>query len=400
MTKTETRRTDDGRLSTLGREGAHRHLTPRLSKGRFWRRRRVVAWILIAIFTIVPYLRVHGRPLLLLDIVHRRFTIFGHVFLPTDTFLLALLLIGLVLTVFWVTALVGRIWCGWACPQTVYLEFVYRPLERLFSGTAGRGGRPRRPLTGWRQFGMYASYLLVSMFLAHTFLAYFVGVDNLLHWVRRSPLEHPLSFLVMAATTGAMMFDFVYFREQLCVILCPYGRLQSTLLDKGSLVIGYDALRGEPRGKLRRERTEGGAKLLPTLSHQGDCIDCRKCVTTCPTGIDIRDGLQLECIGCAQCIDACDAVMDKIGKPRGLVRYDFQARFEGEPVRLLRPRVVIYPILIAIIAALFFSTLRSKEYADIFVQRNLGTPFAVLPDGEVANSVQIKITNRTDAPVS
>jgi cytochrome c oxidase accessory protein FixG len=391
----ETKHPDDGALSTLEDDGLRHWLSPRLSKGRFLGRRRVAAWALISVFAIIPYVRVGGKPLVLLDIVHREFTILGYTFLPTDTFLLALFVLGALLSIFLITALVGRIWCGWACPQTVYLEFLYRPIERLFQGTVGRGGKPARPVTGLRRVGMYATYLVASMFLAHTFLAYFVGVENLAQWVRRSPLEHPVSFVVMAATTGLMMFDFAWFREQFCVILCPYGRLQSTLLDKHSLVIGYDATRGEPRGKLRRERAEGGATLLPVVAGQGDCVACNKCVTTCPTGIDIRDGLQLECIGCAQCIDACDDVMDRIGKPRGLIRYDTQARLEGGDARFLRPRVVIYPALLAIVAVAFLVVFGTKGTADVLLLRNFGSPFTVLPTGEVSNGIRVKVTNRS-----
>ena len=225
------------------------------------------------------------------------------------------------------TALAGRMWCGWMCPQTVYMEFVFRPIERFFDGPPGAGHRPGPKADdaadGWPST---RSIWRSPLYLAHTFLAYFVGVEELARWVRRSPLEHPISFLVMVVVTGLMMFDFSYFREQTCLVACPYGRLQSVMLDRDSLIVSYDPCRGEPRRKLRDRHDGGGAP-----SGAGDCIDCGLCTDTCPTGIDIRDGLQMECVACTQCIDACDAVMTRIGKPKGLIRLSSQAAIAGTP---------------------------------------------------------------------
>lgn len=350
-------------------DGTRRWLVPRLSPGPFWRRRRLVAWALLALFTFLPYLRVAGRPVILLDVAHRRFTLLGTTFLSTDTILLALLLVGIFVSIFLLTALLGRVWCGWACPQTVYLEFVYRPLERVV-------GKNRLLQNG--------AFLAVSVFLAHTFLAYFVGVEALARWVRQSPMQHPAPFLVMATTTGLMFLDFGWFREQVCLLACPYGRFQSALLDRHSLIVGYDAGRGEPRGPLKQV----GA---------GDCIDCGACVRTCPTGIDIRDGLQMECVHCTQCMDACDAIMDRVGKARGLVRYGSRADFAGEPRRLLRPRVVVYPAIVAVAWGLLGLQLATRAPAEVTVLRGLGVPFLVRPDGMVQGAIRVKVVNRGDA---
>ena len=378
-------------LPTLNRDGTRRWLVPKLSRGRFWKWRRTLAWLLIGVFTVIPYVRLRGKPLILLDITRRQFTLFGATFLPTDTMLLMLLLMGVFLGIFLLTAVYGRVWCGWACPQTIYMEFLYRPIERFIEG--GRGAQlraSRRTLTA-RKLAKHAVFLVLSMFIAHTFLAYFVGVEALLRWVTRSPLEHPAAFLVMAATTVLMLLDFGWFREQVCLVACPYGRLQSVLLDRRSLIVGYDHRRGEPRGRWKVRRNAAAP-----VDQWGDCIDCGACVTTCPTGIDIRDGLQMECVHCTQCIDACDAVMTKIGRPIGLIRYSSKDELEGQPRGILRPRIVLYPVLLILIWGAFSLALARREPLDVTVLRGLGTPFSLLPSGEVSDQIRIKIVNRRD----
>ncbi|NBX37776.1 MAG: cytochrome c oxidase accessory protein CcoG, partial [Planctomycetes bacterium] len=336
-------------LPTMNEDGSRRWIKPRLSHGPFHSARRIFSWVLIGIFTLVPYIRIGGHPLVLLDIPARQFTLFGRVFVPTDTLILLALLLTVFTGVFLFTAVLGRVWCGWACPQTVYLEFVFRPIERFFDNLGKRMAlRPDDPKHTLFKALRWGAYTVIAMYLAHTFLAYFVGVDRLAIWVRRSPLEHPVSFLVMAGTTFAMLLDFGVFREQVCFAACPYGRLQSVLLDRQSLIIGYDKTRGEPRGKM------SAAAFIAANSPEakkGDCVDCKACVVTCPTGIDIRDGLQLECIGCTQCIDACDTIMLKLNKPKGLIRYASQDELAGKSRKLIRPRVLIYSVLMTVAAS-------------------------------------------------
>jgi cytochrome c oxidase accessory protein FixG len=227
---------------------------------------------------------------------------------------------------------------------------------------------------------------VLSVFLAHTFLAYFVGTEALSQWMQRSPAEHPTSFLIMAGTALAVFGDFTYFREQTCLVACPYGRMQSVLLDRQSLIVAYDPTRGEPRmkGKVRA----AGA---------GDCIDCGACVQTCPTGIDIRDGLQMECIHCTQCADACDDIMERVGKPKGLIRYSSRELLEGHKRHLIRPRTVLYPVAFAAFLGAFTYALVTRDAADVTVLGGQGEPFTQQADGRIANQVRVKITNRTDA---
>ncbi|MBI1190515.1 MAG: cytochrome c oxidase accessory protein CcoG [Tepidisphaera sp.] len=379
-------------LATLNEDGSRRWIRPRLSHGRFLTRRRAAAYVLIALFTLIPYVKINGWPAMLLDLSARRFHIFGVTFLPTDTLMLALFMVSLFLTVFFLTAMFGRVWCGWACPQTVYMEFLYRPLERLFDGTPGRAARNKFQGSGLARVLKYVVYFVCSCYLAHTFLAYFVGVEQLEHWVTQSPLEHPGPFMVMAVVTGLMMFDFAFFREQTCLVACPYGRFQSVMLDRQSLIVSYDERRGEPRGR----KTNVHLKVVGDGdSRTGDCVDCKLCVTTCPTGIDIRNGLQMECVSCTQCIDACDGVMAKLGRPLGLIRYTSQAALAGEKPKVLRPRVVIYPVIVAALMTGFLVVFLGRGAADLTVVRGRGAPFAMLDVATVANQVKIKVVNRT-----
>jgi cytochrome c oxidase accessory protein FixG len=372
-------------LSTLNEDGTRHWIRPKLARGRFLRRRRAVGYALIALFVALPFVEIGGRPALLVDLVAREVSVFGAVFRPSDGFLLMLLGITIVISVFLITALFGRVWCGWGCPQTVYLEHVYRPIERLLEGTPAQ--QAKLPRFHPRRIIKWAIYAAISFVLANVFLAYFVGVERLERWVLDSPLANLGGFLVVVGTAALMLFDFAWFREQTCIVACPYGRLQSVLLDRQSLIVGYDASRGEPRGKPK--------KSLPVIG-RGDCVDCRACVAVCPTGIDIRDGLQMECIGCAQCIDACDAVMDKLGKPRHLIDYTSQDRLAGKRSRLLRPRTIVYPLLLVVAFVALAVSVATKETTDVTVDRIEGPSFVELPDGQVSSQARLKLENESD----
>lgn len=391
-------------LSTLDRDGRRRWVYPVLSRGRFLTRRAAVAYALVVLFAALPLIRVGGKPAVLLDVVAREFTFFGLTLYPTDTLLLMSFLLGTLLTVFLVSALFGRAWCGWACPQTVYMEFVFRPIERLIEGkeSARRRRDEGRRTADWvlRKTLKWGVFTLIAVALANVFVAYFVGWDRLAEWMQRSPTEHPGFFAVMAITSTLILFDFGLFREQMCTIACPYARFQSVLQDRDSLIVSYDPVRGEPRGRrTRSQRKDEEAGIRLDL---GDCVDCGACVRTCPMGIDIREGLQMECIACTQCIDACDAIMIGVGKPRGLIRYTSENQIERQPGRVVRPRVLAYAALLAGIVGVFAFSLTTRAPIDVNVVRSVGAPYAVLPDGDVSNRLRFRVQNRTgeDAVIS
>jgi cytochrome c oxidase accessory protein FixG len=375
-------------LPTLNQDGTRRWIRPRHVTGKFERRRLAVGWALIATFCSLPFVRVGGKPAVLLDVVHREFTLFGRTFLATDGVLLMLLMLSILVGIILLTALVGRAWCGWGCPQTVYMELLFRPIERLIEGDHRKQARLDRDGANLRRVLKYAVFAVVSAIVGNVFLSYFVGVHALATWMRHSPLEHQAAFLVMGVTAALVFIDFAYFREQMCTVVCPYARLQSVLLDKKSLVVAYDPVRGEPRGKKGKT--------------SGDCVDCGVCVDVCPTGIDIRNGLQLECITCAQCIDGCDAVMDKLKRPRGLIRYtseDALATRKFSLGSLIRARVLVYPILLVGLVTALVVSASGRKVAEVSLLRGIGAPFVQQGD-EIRNLVRIKIRNRTSAPAA
>ena len=373
-------------LPTLNEDGTRRWIRPKPSHGAWWRRRRVVAYLLMAIFFAAPHLRIFGKPVFLMDLPRRQFTLMGYTFLPTDTLLFMFTLGSGVIGIFLLTALFGRAWCGWACPQTVYLEFLFRPIGRWFDGgyTQSRALDKQHRWFTPRRLGKYVTFFLLALFVSHTLLAFFVGTEQLYQWMLHSPGAHPTAFAFVTAFTGIVWFNFTYFREQTCLIVCPYGRWQSALIDRQSVIVAYDVRRGEPRAHATKDRDPAA----------GDCIDCGACVQTCPTGIDIRHGLQMECVHCTQCIDACDDIMTKVGKPTGLVRYSSQDAIAGMPRQLLRLRTVLYPAVLLLLVGGLLTALAVKQPADLTVLRGLDGPFATEADGRISNQVRVKITNR------
>ncbi len=336
-----------------------------------------------------------GEQAIRFDIPGRRFVFFGSTFWATDTLPLMFFLAGLGLCLFFFTSLFGRVWCGWACPQTIFLEFLFRPIETLIEGNASQ--RKKLDESPWstnkiaRKSIKFLVFVALAWLIANTFLAYFVGREPLLEMMSHLPTANLGVFLVSVAVMGLVLFEFGWFREQFCTVLCPYARFQSVLTDEDSLVIGYDANRGEPRGKLERNSE---AKT------RGDCVDCALCVKVCPTGIDIRNGLQLECVQCTACIDACNSVMVKINRPTGLIRYDSVRGLQSARLRLVRPRTILYAALLAGYIALFCYSLASREHAEFQFIRAPRTTFTEITPGQITNQIEVHISNKDSRPHS
>lgn len=383
------RRPDLETLYSINADGSRNFLHPADVRGRWQTRRNLVHAALIAVYLLLPWLRVGGRPAVHFDLPGRAAYLFGRSFTNQDFYLVFFLVTGMGFGLFVVTALVGRVWCGFACPQTVFLESVFRRVERWIEGPRER--RIRRnagPATldkSVRKGLKHLLFLGMSAGIAHAFLAYFIPVEQLAGLLRSGPEGHWAAFGWTVFWTAALYFDHAWFREQTCLVVCPYGRFQSVLVDADTVLIGYDQRRGEPRG---RKGGEGG-----------DCVDCFRCVVVCPTGIDIRRGLQMECVGCTNCIDACDEVMIRLGRPRGLIRYDSRRGFGGERRRgWLRPRVLLYGALGALGLGVFGFVASGRADFEARVLRSAGMPY-VLEGGRIRNLYTLHLQNKTDAAV-
>jgi cytochrome c oxidase accessory protein FixG len=376
-------------VTTINDDGSRNFLYPADVRGRFSRWRRFTGLFLIAVYLLLPWIPVDGYPAVFLDIAERRFHFFGYTLAAQDGWLLFFALTGVGFGLFFLTALLGRVWCGWACPQTVFLDHIYRRIERMIDGDApARRQLAAAPLNASKLFKRvlkHTLYAITSLAITHLFLAYFVSIPEVWHMMGSAPAEHWAAFLFVFISSGILYLNFAWFREQLCIVICPYGRMQSALSDDHTVTIGYDAQRGEPRGRVGT--VDAGA-----------CVDCNRCVQVCPTGIDIRHGLQLECIGCAACIDACDDIMRKVKRPTGLIRYDSLVALNGGRTHWLRPRTIVYGVLLVIgilVAGFAFSTVKP---ANFMVMRMSGAAYFVDRD-DVRNQFMVRLLNKRNVPM-
>jgi cytochrome c oxidase accessory protein FixG len=376
-------------IGTIKTDGKRNWIFPKRPSGNYYNARTWVSIFLLVFLFGMPFIELNGQPFLLFNVFERKFIIFGLFFGPYDFHIFLLSFIALVIFVILFTAIYGRVFCGWVCPQTIFMEMVFRKIEYLIDGDF-RDQRKLKaaPWNGKKIFkrGLkYSIFLVISYLIAHTFMAYLVGLDEVREIVSSAPSERPGGFIAMNVFTLLFFFVFSWFREQACLIVCPYGRLQGVLLDQNSLAVAYDFIRGEPRGKLKRNETRTG----------GDCVDCHLCVDVCPTGIDIRNGIQMECVNCTACMDACDDVMIKTNKPKGLIRLDSLSGIQTGKRFSFSLRVGIYTAVLVILIAIISVLLANRTDVEVNILRTPGMLYQVQPNNKISNLYNFHVINKT-----
>lgn len=379
-------------VGTMDDSGKRVWVFPRKPHGKFTNYRNIVAYVLLALFFVIPFLKINGNPLLLINIVERHFFIFGQPFYPQDFFILALGAITSIVFVILFTVVFGRIFCGWICPQTIFLEMVFRKIDYLIEGDRNKQMKLDRQEWNtekiWKRSLKWSIFIIISLIITHWMFMYIVGYQEVFTMIKEGPFNNFTSFLVMIIFTGAFYFTFAWFREQVCTLVCPYGRLQGVLIDKQTINVYYDFKRGENRSKWRKgedRKAEG----------KGDCIDCNQCVVVCPTGIDIRDGQQLECVNCTACIDACDEVMVKTGLPPGLIRYATEDEIEKEIPFQFTTRMKAYSFVLALMVAFMGFLMYNRADVEAKFIKPAGSSFFVR-DAKITNTYSYTFLNKSN----
>lgn len=377
------------KISTVDNDGKRVRVYPKQPKGKFYSARSLVAIFLLILLFGIPFLKINGHPFLLLDFLGRKFYILGIAFWPQDLHLFGIALITLIVFVVLFTSVFGRIFCGWICPQTIFMEMVFRRIEYWIEG--GPSEQKRLKKESWSANKIFKKVLksiiffVIAFTIGNTLLAYIIGVDELYKIVTEPISEHAGGFIAMMVFTFVFFADFMFFREQSCILVCPYGRLQGVLLDENSIVVHYDFGRGEPRGKGKRTKE----------SKFGDCIDCHQCVDVCPTGIDIRNGTQLECVNCTACIDSCNTIMDKVNKPRGLIRYDSYNNIAHGKKSIFNPRVIGYSTVLIVLIGVLSLLLTSRKPIEATILRTPGILYQEVVEDYITNMYNIKVVNKS-----
>lgn len=379
-------------ISTVDASGKRLWVFPKKPRGKFHAWRTIVAVFLLILLFAGPFLKVDGHPFMLFNIIDRKFIIFGTPFWPQDFHLLVLAFISLVLFVVLFTVIYGRVWCGWTCPQTIFMEMVFRKIEYWIEGDANK--QRKLDKMPWNSEKIVKKgikqliFFFIALLIAHLVMAYIIGIDQVRVIVSQSPLNHPAGFSGLMLFTFLFYFVFANLREQVCIALCPYGRLQGVFVGKNTIAVMYDWLRGEPRGRIRKNKKD-------QEKDKGDCIDCKMCVHVCPTGIDIRNGTQLECINCTACMDACDEVMTKVSRPKGLIRLaSYESISEGVK-SLFSTRVFGYSFLLILLIALQVYLLTTREPVETTVVRVPGMLYQEQEDDRISNLYNIQFVNKT-----
>lgn len=363
---------------------------PKLIKGKLYQYRNVFSWFLLALLFAGPFLKINGEQLILFNILERKFVFFGMIFWPQDFYLFVVVTLIFLVFIVLFTAVFGRIWCGWACPQTIFMEMVFRKIEVLIEGDAIKQRKlDASPLSAEKVFkkGLkHAIFLLISFLIANTFLAYIISTESLIEIIQQPVGQHVTGFIAITIFTLLFYGVFAYLREIVCTTICPYGRLQGVLLDNHSMIVGYDYRRGEPRSKIKKDE----------LELHGDCVDCNLCVQVCPTGIDIREGTQMECINCTACIDACDMVMLKTNRPERLIGFKSEEEIStGNPFRIHR-RIYAYSAILLVMVAALAIMLGRRTDVETTLLRAGGTLYQLREDGTVSNLYNAEIINKTN----
>ncbi len=378
-------------LGTVRDDGKREWIYPKKVKGFFFKYRTYLSWVLLAILFAGPFIKVDGRPYMLFNIFERKFIIFGAVFWPQDTILLIFLLLILVVFIILFTVVFGRVWCGWACPQTLFMEMVFRKIEYLIEGDANQqralNDAPWTTEKIWKKGLKISIFAFFSLLIGHLVMAYLIGLDQVMEIISHPPTENMAGFIGLISFSGIFMFVFAWFREQACIVVCPYGRLQGVLLDNNSINVMYDYVRGEPRGPIRKAEAVQAPK--------GDCVDCGLCVQVCPTGIDIRNGIQMECVNCTACIDACDEVMIKVDRPVGLIRYASENSIKEGFQKLFTGRVQGFSLVLVVLVAAFVALLATRADLEGTITRFPGMTYQQREAGRVSNLYNITLINKT-----
>ena len=375
-------------VGTISKEGNRNYVVPQKPNGKLYNLRSHFSYFYLVLFFTLPFIKVEGEPLFLFNILERKFIFFGKIFWPQDFFIFAIGLLTFIVFVILFTVAFGRIFCGWACPQTIFMEMVFRKIEYFIDGDASQ--QKKLNAMPWntekivkRVIKIFAFFSL-SFLIANFFLGYIIGIDELWVHIQEGIFVEFGTFSALVIFTLVFFFVYYWFREQACIIVCPYGRLQGVLLDRNSILVAYDYVRGEPRGKLSDKTND-----------KGDCVNCHACVRVCPTGIDIRNGTQLECVNCTACIDACDEIMDHVNKPKGLIRYASENGIALKEQMTYTWRLKLYTLVLSLLLIFLGVLLVTRADVAARIMRTPGQTYQLLADDKISNLYNIKLVNKT-----